>query len=306
VPAGLLGQPEPPVSAGRQLGHDRKPVHPYAQRDAHGRAHVHAADVRWVGGWVGGSVGRSRAVVSGLQCPVQVTANANWPLTNSGDVVYGNCTPGFADTAGLITRACLITGVWNDTIINTCYRTCAVRRRGAGGGGALPLTQMRVCVCVCASVSAHVHSELYCNTTTEGGAVWSQTQAGTTVTSTCAVGLQGAPFRDCGLDGLWKTIQAPCARTCTAPWAWELKQRLTTRCGWVAARTNSGVVSRTDLGQRAMARHAGRRGNGHGHLCQRLWPGCRGADTHMLGGWQLERGGQPVRPYVPVGCPCPT
>jgi hypothetical protein len=109
-----------------------------------------------------------------LQCTSSIYQNAVWSTTDSNETATGTCIVGYGLTAGSVSRVCLITGVWDTAVVNTCV-------------------------------------QLSCPALSEGNAAWAQTTAGSTASGTCGTGFAGAPFRTCDSTGAWQAIQSPCA-----------------------------------------------------------------------------------------------
>jgi len=71
-------------------------------------------------------------------CPAIIGYNAstNWPATTAGTVATGSCILGrIVGPNGPPQRACPVTGVWNDTVVNDCIQCTPATSPPARDGG---------------------------------------------------------------------------------------------------------------------------------------------------------------------------
>ena len=168
-----------------------------------------------------------------MVCPAETVDNVVWPEAQKGTTATGSCVMGYGGESAP-TRACLSSGVWG-SVSGECARircpggtyenavwpeensmTNGVRGTCVAGWQGAPLRN-----CSATGVYSAVANPCVQTTCaaldTDAGA-WPLTFAGTvTVQGECPAGSDGAPVRDCLINGTWTAATGTCiARSCQA------------------------------------------------------------------------------------------
>ena len=184
-------------------------------------------------------------------CPADSFENASWPaLTPSNTIATGTCVAGYS---GSPTRACSESGTWASTTSRPCVQvvcaagfldqanwpvatagtadvngTCTAGYSGPAKRSCLLSGEWGSLTAVC--------TRNICSGTTEGNAVWAQTNSLESVAGQCIPGFSGAPTRSCNADGVFGAI----VNTCT-----QIKCPATVEqlASWPASNAGSTVVA---------------------------------------------------------------
>ena len=170
----------------------------------------------------------------GIVCPAELAGNADWTTSLPGKLAYGECLAGFIPDP-LPSRTCLENGSWG-AVSGACIRLVCP-------GGAFenamwpeetPGTEGVIGTCMAgwqgAPLRDCLESGLYsavsnpcvrvtCAALDGETGTWASTNGGTDgVQGSCPIGTDGAPVRDCALNGTWSAVlSGDCVgRSCAA------------------------------------------------------------------------------------------
>ena len=176
-----------------------------------------------------GQWGATTNPCSQKKCPQLTDSTSEWPATLGGSTVSGTCKTGYT---GSVSRACSIEGVWG-TVTGTCATvSCAAETNNnivwsstaagsqavgtcASGYGASTAPTRPCDASGVWGETVGSCDRLKCASITIDNAEWPIADSMTSgVSGVCVAGWQGAPTRDCDVNGLYSgAVSNPCLRT---------------------------------------------------------------------------------------------